>query len=50
MCRNTFIEQSSIDVVEMRMLRLMSGVNKLDRIWNERIRGTPKVGEMCKKV
>ena len=32
------------------MLRWMSGVTKLDRIRNERIRGTPKVGEISKKV
>ena len=28
----------------------MSGVTKLDRIRNERIRGTTKVGEISKKV
>ena len=28
----------------------MSGVTKLDRIRNERIRGTTKVGELSKKV
>ena len=38
------------DVVEMRMLRWMSGVTKMDRIRNERIRGTTKVGEISKKV
>ena len=32
------------------MLRLVSGVTKLDRIRNERIRGTTKVGEIAKKV
>ena len=32
------------------MLRWMSGVTKLDRIRNERIRGTTKVGEISKKV
>ena len=32
------------------MLRWMSGVTKLDRIRNERIRGTTKVGEICNKV
>ena len=32
------------------MLRWMSGVIKLDRIRNERIRGTTKVGEISKKV
>ena len=32
------------------MLRWMSGVTKLDRIRNERIRGTTKVGEIFKNV
>ena len=32
------------------MLRWMSGVAKLDRIRNERIRGTAKVGEISKQV
>ena len=32
------------------MLRWMGGVTKLDRIRNERIRGTTKVGEIAKKV
>ena len=32
------------------MLRWISGVTKLDRIRNERIRGTTKVGEISKKV
>ena len=37
--------------LEMRMLRWMSGVTKLDRIRNERIRGmSTKVGEISKKV
>ena len=39
-----------LDVAEMRMLRWMSGVTKMDRIRNERIRGTTKVGEISKKV
>ena len=43
-------EERTRDVAEMRMLRLMSGVTKLDRIRNERIRGTTKVGEIAKKV
>ena len=37
-------------VAEMRMLRWMSGVTKLDKIRNERIRGTTKVGKIAKKV
>ena len=32
------------------MVRWMSGVTKVDRIRNERIRGTTKVGEISKKV
>ena len=39
-----------LDVAEMRMLRWMSGVTKLDRIRIEGIRGTTKVGEISKKV
>ena len=42
-------QEKKLDVAEMRMLRWMSGV-KLDRIRNERIRGTTKVGEISKKV
>ena len=34
----------------MRMLQWMCGVTKLDRLRNERIRGTTKVGEISKKV
>ena len=43
-------QEKEFDVAEMRMLRWMSGVTKLDRIRNERIRGTAKVGEISKKV
>ena len=43
-------QEKKLDVAEMRMLRWMSGVTKLDIIWNERIRGTTKVGEISKKV
>ena len=43
-------QENKLDVVEMRMLRWMSGVAKLDRIRNERIRGTTKVGEISKKM
>ena len=41
-------QEKKLDVAEMRIL--MSGVTKLDRIRNERIRGTTKVGEISKKV
>ena len=34
----------------MRMLRWMCGVMKLDKVRNERIRGTTKVGEIAMKV
>ena len=37
-------QENKLDVVEIRMLRWMSGVTKLDRIRNERIRGTTKEG------
>ena len=43
-------EENKLDMAEMRMLRWMSGVTKLDRIRNERIRGTTKVGGISKKV
>ena len=43
-------QEKKLDVAEMRILRWMSGVTKLDRIRNERIRGTTKVGEISKKV
>ena len=43
-------QEKKLDVAEMRMLRWMSGVTKLDRIRNERIRGTTKVVEISKKV
>ena len=39
-----------LEVAEIRMLRWMCGVTKLDKIRNERIRGTTKVGEITKKV
>ena len=42
--------KEKLDVAEIIMLRWMSGVTKLDRIRNERIRGTTKVGEISKKV
>ena len=44
------VQEKNLDVVEIRILRWMCGVIKLDRIRNERIRGTTKVGELSKKV
>ena len=43
-------QEKKLDVAERRMLSWMSGVTELDRIRNERIRGTTKVGEIAKKV
>ena len=44
------VQEKKLDVAEMKMLRWMCGVTKMDRITNERIRGTTKVVEMSKKV
>ena len=43
-------QEKKLEVAEMRMLRWMCGVTKLDKVRNERIRGTTKVGELTKKV
>ena len=43
-------QEKRLDVAEMKMLRWTSGVTKLDRIRNERIRGTIKVTEISKKI
>ena len=43
-------QENKLEVAEMRMLRWMCGVTKLDKIRNERIRGTTKVGKITKKV
>ena len=43
-------QEKKLEVAEMRMLRRMCVVTKLDKIRNERIRGTTKVGEITKKV
>ena len=43
-------QEKKLDVAEMRMLRWKRGVNKLDRIRNERIRLTRRVGEIAKEV
>ncbi len=41
---------NKLKVAEMRMRRWMCGIMMLDKIRNERIRGTTKVGEIAKKV
>ena len=38
------------EVAELKMLRWMCGVTRLDKIRNEKIRGSTKVGEISKKV
>ena len=43
-------QETKLEVAEIRMIRMMCGVTKLDKIRNERIRGTTKVGEITKKV
>ena len=45
----TWAVKKSQYVAEMRVLRWMSGVTKVDRISNERIRVITKVGEVAKK-
>ena len=42
-------QENKLEVAEMRMLRCMCRVTKLDNIRNERIRGTTKVGENHKE-
>ena len=41
-------QEKKLDVAEMKMLRWMCGVTKVDRIRNKRIRGTTKVVEFSK--
>ena len=43
-------QEKKLEVAEMRMLRWMCGGSKLNKIRNERIRGTTKVGEITKKI
>ena len=44
------VEGRKLDVTEMRMLRWMNGVTRMDRVRNEHIRGSVKVTEASKKV
>ena len=39
-----------MEVAEMKMLRWMCGVTRLDKIRNAKIRGSTKVGDISKKV
>ncbi len=41
-------QEDKLDVTEMKMLRWLCGVTRMDRIRNERIRGTVKVTELSK--
>ena len=43
-------QEKKLEGAEMRILRWMCGVTKLDKISNEIIRGTTKVGEITTKV
>ena len=43
-------QEKRMEVAEMRMLRWMCGVTRLDRIKNDYIRGTVKVAEVTKKM
>ena len=43
-------QEKKLEVAEMRMIRWMCGVTKLDKIRNERKRGTTKVGETARKL
>ena len=45
------VQEKKLDVAEMRMLRWMIGVTKLDRMTmrKKRIGGTTKVGEIAKR-
>ena len=43
-------QEKKFEVAEMRMLRWMCGVTKLDKIRSEIIRGTTTVRETTKKV
>ena len=46
----TKAQERKLEVAEMRMLRWMCGLTRKDRVRNERIRETVKVGPMGKKI
>ncbi|KAK3555364.1 hypothetical protein QTP86_014959, partial [Hemibagrus guttatus] len=43
-------QESELEVAELKMLRFSLGVTRLDRTWNEYIRGTAHVGRLGDKV
>ena len=43
-------EGRKLDVAEMKMLRWMCGVTRMDRVKNEHVRGSVKVSEASRKV
>ena len=43
-------QENKLEVAEMRVLRWICGVTQLDKIRNERIRGTKKVSEIAAEV
>ena len=44
------VEERKLDVMEMKMLRWMSGVTRRDKVNNEHIRGSVKVIEFFRRV
>lgn len=46
----TKAQERKLEVAEMRMIRWMCGLTRRDRVRNERIRGTVKVGPLGKKI
>ncbi|XP_066968144.1 uncharacterized protein [Macrobrachium rosenbergii] len=44
------VQEKKLDAVEMKMPRFMCRVTKVDRLKNERIRGTTKVVELSEKT
>ena len=46
----TKTQEAELNVAEMKMLRFALGVTRKDRIKNEHVRGTVKVGQISRKV